>query len=258
MSESQSAGGASGEGSPASAPVPVAEPMSLPEACFSIFFAPSRVFAERQTKDWILPLIILTVLVTLLFYGTKPYMQPILDAEGSRQLAATARANPQFTAAQLEGARSMQDKFAIVGIAIGLPIIVTALAILTWVIGRFVESKQTMKAAFVVATFAYFPKVLAQLAGGLIAMARDPSHLTGLYSASVGPGFFLDATTTSPVIVALAGRLDLFTLWVTVLLAIGLHVTGKVPKAQAYVVATVIWIIGALPGLFSALRATAG
>jgi len=135
---------------------------------------------------------------------------------------------------------------------------VTALAILMWVIGRFVESKQTIKAAFVVATFAYFPKVLAQLAGGLIAMARDPSHLTGLYSASVGPGFFLDATTTSPVIVALAGRLDLFTLWVTVLLAIGLHVTGKVPKAQAYIVATVIWIIGALPGLFSALRATAG
>jgi hypothetical protein len=152
----------------------------------------------------------------------------------------------------------MQDKFAIVGIAIGLPIIVTGLAILIWLIGRFVESKQTIKAAFVVATFAYFPKILAQLAAGLIAMARDPTHLTGLYSASVGPGFFLDATTTSPVIVALAGRLDLFTLWVTALLATGLHVTGKVPKAQAYVVAAVIWIIGALPSLFSALRATAG
>jgi hypothetical protein len=59
-------------------------------------------------------------------------------------------------------------------------------------------------------------------------------------------------------VLALVSRLDVFTLWIAALLAIGLHVTGKVPKAQAYIVAAVIWIIGALPGLFNALRATAG
>ncbi len=258
MSESPSSSGPSGDAPSATPGAPPAEPMSVPEACFSVFFAPGRVFAERQTRDWVLPLIILTVLVLLLFYGTKPYIQPAIDAETARQMAATIRANPQLTPAQIDGIRSMSGKIAIVGIAVSIPAIVVSLAILLWVIGRFVDSKQTLKAAFVVATFAYFPKVLATLAGGLIGIARDPAHLTGLYSVSTGPGFFLDAATTSPVVLALVGRLDVFTLWITALLAIGLHVTGKVPKAQAYIVAAVIWIIGALPGLFNALRATAG
>jgi Yip1 domain len=257
VSENLSASGPPGDGSSSPPGAPPAEPMSVPEACFSILFAPSRVFAERQTRDWVVPLILLTVLVALLFYGTKPYIQPALDAEMSRQMAATARANPQLTPAQIDGIRGMQDKFAIVSVIVGVPLVVISLAILLWVIGRFVESKQALKAAFVVATFAYFPKVLATLAGGLIGIARDPAHLTGLYSLSAGPGFFLDANT-SPVVLALVGRLDVFTLWITALLAIGLHITGKVPKAQAYIVGAVIWIIGALPGLFNALRATAG
>jgi hypothetical protein len=258
VSESQSTGGLAGDGSPTSAPVLPPERMSVPEACFSIFFAPSRVFAEWQTRDWVFPLIILTVLVTLLFYGAKPYIQPALDAEMGRQMAATLRSNPQLTAAQTEGIHAMQDKFAGVGVALGVPTIVVSMALLLWLIGRFVESKQTIRAAFVVATFAYFPKLLAQLAAGLIGVARDPSHLQGLYSLTVGPGFFMDAATSSQAVLALVSRLDVFTLWVTALLAIGLHVTGKVGKAQAYIVAAVIWIIGALPGLFNALRATAG
>lgn len=258
MSENLSTAGPPVDGSPATPGAPPPEPMSVPEACFSVFFSPSRVFAERQTRDWIVPLIILTVLVSLLFYGTKPYIQPAFDAEMSRGLALAARANPQLTAAQIEGIRGMQDKFAIVGVAVGSVVTVVCLAILLWVVGRFVDSKQTVKAAFVVATFAYFPKLLSVLTSGLIGLVRDPAHVTGLYSVTAGPGFFLNEATTSPVVVQLVARLDVFTLWVTVLLAIGLHVTGKVPKAQAYIAAAVIWIIGALPSLFNALRATAG
>ena len=257
MSENLSTAGAPGDGSSATSGAPPAEVMSVPEACFSVFFSPSRVFAERQTRDWVLPLIILTVLVSLLFYGTKPYIQPALDAELNRQLALTARANPQLTAAQIEGIHNMQDKFAIVGVAFGGAVTVVCLAVLLWVVGRFVESKQTVKAAFVVATFAYFPKLLSVLTSGLIGLVRDPAHITGLYSLTAGPGFFLNEATTSPVVLQLVARLDVFTLWVTVLLAIGLHVTGKVPKSEAYIVAAVIWIIGALPSLFNALRAAA-
>jgi hypothetical protein len=254
MSESPSTSASPGVTVPGSSGAP-AEPMSVPEACFSIFFAPTRVFAERQTRDWVVPLIILTVLVSLLFYGTKPYIQPAFDAEMSRGLALAARANPQLTPAQLDGIRSMQDKFAIVGVVAGSMATVVCLAILLWVVGRFVDSKQTVKAAFVVATFAYFPKLLSVLTSGLIGLVRDPAHVTGLYSVTAGPGFFLNEATTSPVVLQLVTRLDVFTLWVTVLLAIGLHVTGKVPKAQAYIAAAVIWIIGALPSLFNALRA---
>jgi len=50
----------------------------------------------------------------------------------------------------------------------------------------------------------------------------------------------------------LLGRMDVFTIWVTVLIAIGLAVTGRIPRGRAVMAAVVIWLIGALPGLAGA------
>jgi hypothetical protein len=58
----------------------------------------------------------------------------------------------------------------------------------------------------------------------------------------------------SQVMLALASRVDLFTIWVTVLLAIGLHVVGKITRQQAGIVAGLTWVVGALPAVFGALR----
>jgi hypothetical protein len=59
----------------------------------------------------------------------------------------------------------------------------------------------------------------------------------------------MDPDTTNPLLYQLLGRLDLITIWVTVLLAIGLYVTGKVSKERAVVFGILIWIIGSLPAL---------
>jgi hypothetical protein len=56
------------------------------------------------------------------------------------------------------------------------------------------------------------------------------------------------------VLLAVLGRVDVFTIWVTVLLAIGLAVTGKIPRARAAMAGVLMWIIGALPPLMGALR----
>jgi hypothetical protein len=56
------------------------------------------------------------------------------------------------------------------------------------------------------------------------------------------------------MVLALLGRVDLFTIWVTVLLAIGLAVTGKIPRSKAAVAAVIVWLVGALPGVLQAAR----
>jgi len=66
---------------------------------------------------------------------------------------------------------------------------------------------------------------------------------------------FMDPDAASSLMIAFASRVDLFTIWVTVLLAIGLHVVGKIPKQQAAIVAVITWVVGALPAVFRALRA---
>jgi ABC-type transport system involved in cytochrome c biogenesis permease component len=64
----------------------------------------------------------------------------------------------------------------------------------------------------------------------------------------------MDPDHASPVIMALASRVDPFVIWITILLAIGLHVVGKIPKQQAYIAAAIVWVAGALPAVFGALR----
>jgi hypothetical protein len=59
----------------------------------------------------------------------------------------------------------------------------------------------------------------------------------------------MDADATNPLLLQVAGRFDLITIWVTVLLAIGVYVTGKVSKERAVIFGVLIFIVGAIPAL---------
>ena len=50
--------------------------------------------------------------------------------------------------------------------------------------------------------------------------------------------------------------MDLFTIWVTVLLAIGLIHAAKVPKDKAIIGAVVLWVLGAVPALWQIATGT--
>jgi hypothetical protein len=56
------------------------------------------------------------------------------------------------------------------------------------------------------------------------------------------------------MLLALLGRVDVFTIWVTVLLAIGLSVTGRISRSKAAIAAGIVWLVGALPGVLQATR----
>jgi hypothetical protein len=88
----------------------------------------------------------------------------------------------------------------------------------------------------------------------VIAYFSSPERLTGAARITVSLGALLDPDTASPVLMALLTRVDLFTLWQTALLAIGLQVTGKVSRSSSYIAAALIWLIGALPTVLGALR----
>jgi hypothetical protein len=64
----------------------------------------------------------------------------------------------------------------------------------------------------------------------------------------------LDPATTSAGALQLAARVDVFTLWVTVLLAIGLVHAGNVPKSKGVLAGVLVFVIGSLPALFQFLK----
>lgn len=219
-----------------------------------IFYAPSSVFARRSNGEFGLALLFLVIVGTVLFFVTKNAMSPIMDAEFTRQTAAAMRKNPNVTAEQMASMRNFADMLGPVIFAVILTISVFGTGLILWVVGKLFDAKESIAAAIMIATYAEVPRIVQILTNAGQALIMSPEKLNAANSVGFNLARFMNPDTTSPVMIALGARVDLFTIWVTVLLGIGLHVVGKIPKQQAYIAAAITWVVGALPGLYTALR----
>lgn len=195
----------------------------------------------------------LTIVLTLLFWLSQTYLEPMYTAEFNKQMAAAMRDNPQMTQEAVETARGIQRFVAMFGVVI-FPIVAMLTGFVLWLVGKLFDSTQTLGQALMVGTYAQFPRIIDWIVRNAQGAILSEEAIAPKYGSSLSLARFLDPASVSPVMYELAGRLDLFPIWVTILLAIGLHVTGAVPKARAYVAAAIVWVIGALPTVLGALR----
>jgi hypothetical protein len=219
-----------------------------------IFYAPSSVFARRSDGKFGLALLFLVIVGTVLYFVTRNAMQPIFDAEFTRQSAAAIRKNPNVTAEQMAAGRNFFEMLGPVFFAIILTISVLGTGLVLWLVGKLFDAKESVVAAMMIATYAEVPRIVQILTNAAQALIMSPEKLNSVNSVGFNLARFMNPDTASPVMIALGARVDLFTIWVTVLLAIGLHVVGKIPKQQAAIVAAITWVVGALPAVFGALR----
>jgi hypothetical protein len=105
----------------------------------------------------------------------------------------------------------------------------------------------------VMAGWAYMPRVLGAVIGAVQALVLDVNSLTTVQALSLSPARFLDPDKASPLLYQMMTRLDLMTIWVTILLGIGMYVTGRLSKERAAVFGVSMWILGSLWPLRTAL-----
>ena len=219
-----------------------------------IFYAPSSVFARRSEGKFGMPLLFLVLAGTVLFFLTKNATQPIMDAEFTRQTAAAMRQNPNLTAEQMASSRGFFEMFAPAFFAVGITLSIFGTGLVLWLVGKLFDAKESIAAAIMIATYSEVPRLVQILTNAAQGLVMSPESLNSMNAVGFNLARFMDPDG-SPLMIALASRVDLFTIWVTVLLAIGLHVAGKIPKQQAGIVAGITWVVGALPAVFGALRA---
>jgi hypothetical protein len=224
------------------------------EDYIDIFYAPSDVFSRRAHSGFGVPLLVVTLGVGILFLVNSGALSSITDAEFTRATASAIKKNPQLNAEALQKMRSIGETMGKIGAFIIMPVIIFLAALFLWVIGKFVGAKQTFAAAMMVSAYSYVPKVLEAAITSVQALLIDTSTLTGRFQLSLGVGRFLDPDTTSPILLAFVGRIDVFTIWVTALMAIGLSVTGKVSRAKGAIAATLLWFVAAAFAVLSAWR----
>jgi len=221
-----------------------------------IFYAPSSVFARRSDGKFGMPLLLLVLVGAVLAFLTKNATQPIMDAEFARQSAVAMRRNPSLTAEQMAGGRGFFETMAPLFFALFLTISIFGTGLVLWVVGKLFDAKESVAAAIMIATYAEVPRLVQILTNAAQGLVMSPEKLNSINAVGFSLARFMDPDNASQVLIALAARVDLFTIWITVLLAIGLHVVGKIPKQQAAIVAAITWAVGALPAVFGALRAS--
>jgi hypothetical protein len=219
------------------------------EDFIDIFYAPAAVFARRMTSGFFVPMLVVTVLAGTLYLVNGAVWSQVMEAEMVR---AQAKSPQTLTPEQMQAARSFVLIVGKIGAFVLTPIAIFLTGLALWVCGKFFEAKQSLGQAVMVASYAYVPRIVEGVVTSVQGLLLDPSTFTGRWRVSLGVGRFLDPDATSPALLALVGRIDVFTIWVTVLLAIGLAVTGRISRVRAAIAAAIVWFVGALPLLLQA------
>jgi hypothetical protein len=225
------------------------------EDFIDIFYAPSAVFRRRENGNFFIPLAVITIICGALFYLNSGALQPVFDAEFDRQMAAVVRQNPNIPPEAVDRMRGFATRIQQVAMFVFIPVAILSVGVMTWIAGKLVDAKQTFRAALVVGAYAYSPRIIDGVLHGLQGLFLDPAQLDGRFRLSFGIGRFLDPDIVSPMLLAVVGRIDVITIWITALVAIGLCVTGRIPMRKAAVAAAIVWVAGALPMILGALRA---
>lgn len=219
------------------------------EDAIDIFFSPADVFRRREHRSVWPPLLFVGIAVTVIMFFAFNAMQPAFDAEFTRAMAQAAKQTPQLNAGMMDKMRGYQEFAAKYFVGVVMIVTMFVLGAISWLIGKFVGSKQTFHAALVVAAWAYVPRILGLVIGAAQTLFMSSDSLTGQASISLSPARFLNPDTANPLVFQVLLRLDLITLWVTALLGVGLYVTGRVSKQQAFWFAVLMFVVGSLPAI---------
>jgi hypothetical protein len=233
-------------------PAPVADKTSVVEDFLDIFYAPSQVYERRRDGRFGLALLILVLVMVALFFATRAVMEPFYAALVDMQLDAMRKGNPNLPADAIEKSRGMMETMAPLSMLVFAPIIVFVTGIVLWLVGKMFDAKQTLKQAFMVSTYAQIPRfVLGGIISAVVAFILGPDRITDIFSLSLGLGRFAPEGS-SMMVKQFLNRFELFTIWATVLLGIGLSVTGRIPRRQAFMAAGIVWLLATLWAVASA------
>jgi ABC-type multidrug transport system fused ATPase/permease subunit len=232
---------------PADAETPA---QSFPQRLLGVFISPTETFADVARKpDFVLPLVLLVLLevagVELFLH--KIGMEPILKwaLEHSTR---TANMAPD----QIQGlVEKMVPYYAWMARVFGIlwiPLVVLVGAVVGLVtVNSIFGGRITFKVAFSISTYAYTVNIIHSLIALTMTMFGDTEHFISnpQNPTPTSAGFFLNPVDTSKPVLALAGSLEIFTLWNMALLAVGLSVASgrKAKVTPVFFIILGLWIV---------------
>lgn len=216
---------------------------------FGALFNPKQTFESiAQRPTWVLPLLFLLVISVAIvaIFGQRAGWRPFIE----RQIANNPRAQKQMEQVPPEKREQIieqQAKFApafgyvgVVFFTIGGAVVVAAIFLAAFNVVS--GTKIGFSTSLGIVAHSWLPYLVSGLLGILILFLKDPSTIDLQNLVASNPGALL-ADNSPKWLVSLLTSLDVFTLWVLVLQALGYSATNpkKIPFARAFATVLAVW-----------------
>ncbi len=223
--------------------------MSEPARLVNVLMEPKRAFADIAARPRPWAPLILVIAMALVFMAC--FTQRVGWERFMRQQMETNKRTQQLTTEQREQAIRVQLKIApvmgYVGPVVSVPLMAVVIAGVLLLTGKMVGSGASFKQMFSIAAYSFVPGVINSIAGLAVMFLKNPEEFNLQNPTAFNVGAYLDPETTSKAMMAVAGSIDLFTIWSVILLAIGISAASRrlsVGKAlPAVVIPWLLWIV---------------
>jgi len=194
-----------------------------------VFFEPKKAFTDiAERPGWVVPTLILIV-VSVVFIslfnshvGWEPYLHRIMDNNTRMQQLSDEQRQQTFNL-QLR----MVPIFSYVGVILGLPLTFLIMgAISMGIIRGLLGVPIRFAQAFAVMAYASLPRVLLSILSMVVMFLKNPDQFDLQNPFASNAALFMDSEKSSKFLYSLAASLDVFTLWVMLLMAVGLKAAG--------------------------------
>jgi len=243
---------------PVAEPVPTSAGLSQLQRVTSVLAAPSKTFEDikRGNKSWWLPFIIMAIVGYLFFAAVsfKVGMQQVVD---NQMKLASEKQQEQLAKAPPEQ-RELSAKISLYvteGVFIASPVVVLLVAavvsLVLWGTINFVfGGKATFGGIFAVWFFANLPSIVKSLLGIVVIFAGNTPETFNIKNfAPTNVAAFLPVMETNKALYALAGSLDIVTIWTLVLMGMGIAIVAGVKRSSGYIAVFGWWAIIVLFGV---------
>lgn len=211
---------------------PETAPQSLSEAqrLLGVFWEPKPVFADLAARPrWWAPLILMTALslaYIVMFsrvVGWETFMRHQFETNERVQ-----QMPPEQREQALEQSVKFAAGFGYAGAVLGVPVSILAIsAVLLGIFNGLAGAELRFRQVFSITTYASLPSALGAVLAMVVMRFKNPEDFDLQNPVPLNLGAYLDPTTTPKFLHAIAGSLDLLSLWVILLLALGLSTAAK-------------------------------
>ena len=230
---------------PADAETPA---LSFPERLLGIFISPVETLADVARKPGFVAPLIAIVLGAIAVTETmlwKIGMERIVRMSIEQSSRASSMSPDQMDQAVRQGAR-IGGIFAHIGGIVFPPIVLLIVAGLGLLIVNLIFGAQAkFKTVFSLVCYANLVSLLSSLMAVAMILFGDPDHFNAQNPVPGNVGFFLNPREVSKPLYSLASSADIFTIWLLILIAVGLaEGTGrKVKPLTIFLVYAGFWVI---------------